>query len=177
MRFAVDFPGSKEPFTLWDMRPSGPTLLAAAASSDGAYAGPLVMELFYFGEFQPIAGREREFGRQVEQVLALRGFDGFRVHYFPPPRLSNGAGGGGTDSGIREAGCMYPLVAVPLEAPSVPELARLSCAIFEDFGSGGGAPSAAAHRGNGLVSTNGVSQHRGTSGAAPPQQGEQCAMM
>jgi hypothetical protein len=104
--FAVRYPGAAEEFDFWDLRLSHDPRAPAAP-------GQLAMELYYFGEIEKV-----DSGRLQALAVDALSQHGFRVAPF---------------GAIREAGCMYPLIAVPV-VMSEDEAYRLGDAVFERFG-------------------------------------------
>lgn len=112
--FQIEYPGVEEPFSYWDMR----------LPEDGRHQGQcslneVCFELFFFGEFKHIKDHEK-FCALVQRVLEVKG--GVRAR-MPLP--------------IREAGCMYPLVAVPVIMTEM-EGSMLGGLLFEEFGTAAG---------------------------------------
>lgn len=112
--FAINYPGV-EPFPFWDMR----TPDAIAHRGYPCHPGEVCLELFYFGEFSAIKDKTR-FLALAKHSLESKA--GVRVT---------------TPGAVREAGCMYPLVAVLIVLHEVDAMA-LGNRIFEDFGKSSG---------------------------------------
>ncbi|EPY31541.1 hypothetical protein STCU_03404 [Strigomonas culicis] len=108
--FAIPYPGV-EPFAFWDMRP--PDVFTSAQQP--CSPGEVVMELFYFGEFSIIKDHQK-FLALVKQSVETK--VGVRVQ---------------TPLPMREAGCMYPLVACPVILSELDAM-ELGDVFFEDFG-------------------------------------------
>ncbi|GET88865.1 hypothetical protein, unknown function [Leishmania tarentolae] len=109
--FAVEYPGIAEPFPFWDMRTPDPL-----ARIDGQCTpGEVCLELFYFGEFDAVKDQS-EFLLVVRESLQSKA--GVRLR---------------TPLPLREAGCMYPLIAVPIVLHEMDAM-ELGGILFEDFG-------------------------------------------
>jgi hypothetical protein len=105
---AIKYPTVKDPYAYWDFRlPVDHTL------QHGCGAGNIVVELFFFGEYDVL-----DKAKFQQLVVALLEREGVR---------SKAVGS------VREAGCMYPLVAVPLLV-SVVDGWALGRRVFESFG-------------------------------------------
>ncbi|EPY36207.1 hypothetical protein AGDE_07029 [Angomonas deanei] len=110
VKFAIPYPGV-EPFPFWDMRT--PDVLHNRDYKVGA--GQVCMELFFFGEFN-VVKNQQQFLQLVTQVLVQR------AGVQPQTPLP-----------IREAGCMYPLIAVPVVLSELDAM-ELGDIFFENFG-------------------------------------------
>jgi hypothetical protein len=111
VKFQVIYPGVRDPFQYWDMRlPEDDTHQDSMCS-----VNEVCFELFFFGEFKMIRDHEA-FKALVARVLELNG--GIKAR-LPLP--------------IREAGCMYPLIAVPIVITEL-EGMELGAMLFDDFG-------------------------------------------
>ncbi|KPA79018.1 hypothetical protein ABB37_05557 [Leptomonas pyrrhocoris] len=109
--YAITYPGVEEPFPFWDMRtPDVFSHLEVQCSP-----GELCVELFYFGEFAAVKDPE-SFLALVRQSLESKA--GVR------PR---------TPLPLREAGCMYPLIACPVVLHEMDAM-ELGDIFFEEFG-------------------------------------------
>ncbi|KAG5492992.1 hypothetical protein JKF63_01573 [Porcisia hertigi] len=109
--FAIHCPGVDEPFPLWDVRTPDPF-----SHVDGRCSpGEVCLELFYFGEFNVVKD-QAAFLLLVQQSLQSKA--GVRLR---------------TPLPLREAGCMYPLIAVPIVLHEM-DARELGDIIFEDFG-------------------------------------------
>lgn len=109
--FAIQYPGVDEPFPFWDMRTPDPF-----ARIDGQCApGEVCLELFYFGDFDAVKDQS-SFLLVVRQSLQSKA--GVRLR---------------TPLPLREAGCMYPLIAAPIVLHEMDAM-ELGDIFFEDFG-------------------------------------------
>lgn len=107
--FQVEYPGA-EPFQYWDMRlPEDEKHQSLCSLNEVAF------ELFFFGEFTLI-GDHQKFLALVRRVLEVKAGVLAKT---PLP--------------IREAGCMYPLVAVPVVMTEM-EGMNLGALLFDEFG-------------------------------------------
>jgi hypothetical protein len=112
--FQLEYPGVDEPFSYWDMR------LPEKESYQGRCSlNEVCFELFFFGEFKHIKD-EAKFCALVQRLLEVKAGVKARL---PLP--------------IREAGCMYPLVAVPVIMTEM-EGTILGGLLFEEFGTATG---------------------------------------
>jgi hypothetical protein len=110
-QYAITYPGVEEPFPFWDMRtPDIFNHLEVQCSP-----GEVCVELFYFGEFAAVKDHA-SFLALARQSLESKA--GVR------PR---------TPLPLREAGCMYPLIAVPVVLHEMDAM-ELGSIFFEDFG-------------------------------------------
>ena len=100
------YPGVAEPFTFWDCRP---------CEVEGRAANPedVRLDLFFFGEIKGVDSHR--FAAMAVELLKQRGY-----------KVS-------ISGSIREAGCMYPLIAVPVSLPDA-EAQQLGNYVFEHFG-------------------------------------------
>ncbi|KAK7195771.1 hypothetical protein NESM_000507700 [Novymonas esmeraldas] len=114
--FAVQYPGVEEAFPFWDMRAPDPFTRIDTLCSPGE----VCLELFYFGEFEAVTDHAG-FLTVVRQSLQSKA--GVRLR---------------TPLPLREAGCMYPLIAVPVVLHEMDAM-ELGDVFFEDFGKGGAA--------------------------------------
>jgi hypothetical protein len=103
--YGFNYPGVEEFVDFWDMRLSH--------EGHAVPQGSMCVELFYFGEFDKVD--PKKFHAMVVEKMQQQGF-----------RLS-------AVGDIREAGCMYPLIAVPVIC-SEAEAYQLGDAVFERFG-------------------------------------------
>lgn len=109
--YAITYPGVEQPFPFWDMRtPDAFSHLEAQCSP-----GEVCLELFFFGEFAAVKD-QASFLALVRQSLESKA--GVR------PR---------TPFPLREAGCMYPLIACPIVVHEMDAM-ELGNIFFEDFG-------------------------------------------
>ncbi|KPI88909.1 hypothetical protein ABL78_1954 [Leptomonas seymouri] len=109
--YAIAYPGVAEPFPFWDMRiPNIFNHLEQRCSP-----GEVCVELFYFGEFAAVKDPV-SFLALVRQSLESKA--GVRLS-IPLP--------------LREAGCMYPLIACPIILDDMDAMV-LGEVLFEDFG-------------------------------------------
>ena len=104
--FALSYPGVDDPYTFWDCRPC--EVEGRAASPDD-----IRLDLFFFGDIAKVSSHK--FSAMAVEMLRQRGF---KVD---------------VSGSIREAGCMYPLIAVPISLPDA-EAMQLGHAVFEHFG-------------------------------------------
>lgn len=112
--FQLEYPGVEEPFSYWDMRlPENERYQGRCSLNEVCF------ELFFFGEFKHIKDHDK-FCALVQRVLEVKA--GVRAR-LPLP--------------IREAGCMYPLVAVPVIMTEM-EGNILGGLLFEEFGTATG---------------------------------------
>lgn len=109
--FSVEYPGIPEPFQYWDMR-----LPEDDRHQSLCTLNEVCFELFYFGEFTVIKDQEK-FLTLIRRVLEVKAGVNART---PLP--------------CREAGCMYPLVAIPVVMTEM-EGMMLGNLLLEDFGS------------------------------------------
>lgn len=109
--FAIVYPGF-EPFAFWDMRTPDPF---ESSLDHLCEPGEVCLELFYFGEFAAIKD-DTDFRALVRQSLESK--VGVRLR---------------TPAPVREAGCMYPLVAVPVVLHEM-DAQELGDRFFEEFG-------------------------------------------
>lgn len=138
--YSIQFPGVTTPYQYWDMR------LPENARYQEMYCQhtyEVCFELFFFGEWQPISTDEggKRFLALVRQLLETK--LGIKAKTPVPPR---------------EAGCMYPLIAVAVVVTET-EGMELGEAVFEDFG---------------LPSATAIPQVQGGKGPAAPTGG--CGM-
>lgn len=108
---AVQCPDVPEPFPFWDVRT--PDSFSNVEQHCGV--GEICLEAFYFGEFAAVKDQSR-FMAVVQYTLETK--VGIR------PR---------TPLPLREAGCMYPLIACPIIVPEL-DATDLGEYVFEDFG-------------------------------------------
>lgn len=109
--YAINYPGVEEPFPFWDMRtPDVFSHLEVQCSP-----GEVCVELFYFGEFDAVKD-PASFLTLVRQSLQSKA--GVRLR---------------TPLPLREAGCMYPLIACPIVLHEMDAM-ELGTLFFEDFG-------------------------------------------
>lgn len=108
--FQLPYPGM-DPLSFWDARVPDPSLQYERECE----ANEICLELFYFGEFKAVKDHQKLIAL-VHQTIDSKA--GVRVRV--PCRL-------------REAGCMYPLIAVPIVLSEVDALV-LGDRFFEDFG-------------------------------------------
>lgn len=109
--FAIQSPGVDAPFPFWDMRTPDPF-----AGIDGQCApGEVCLELFYFGDFDAVKDQSG-FLLVVRQILQSKA--GVRLR---------------TPLPLREAGCLYPLIAVPIVLHEMDAM-ELGDILFENFG-------------------------------------------
>lgn len=103
---SLTYPGVAEPFTFWDCRP---------CEVEGRAANPedVRLDLFFFGDIKPVDSHR--FSAMAVELLRQRGY-----------KVS-------VSGSIREAGCMYPLIAVPVSLPDA-EAQQLGHYVFEHFG-------------------------------------------
>lgn len=130
--FAIDYPGL-EVFPFWDMRTPDPF---SATLDKLCQPGEVCLELFYFGEYAAIRDQHK-FLALVRQSLESK--VGVRL---------------ATPAPIREAGCMYPLVAVPVVLHELDAM-ELGNKFFEDFGKRKGIPPLRRDSGDGSVAGRG----------------------
>ena len=107
-QLSVRYPGVGEPYVYWDLR-----LPISMALQNECNSGEICVEVFFFGEFEVI--QPEKFHQLVASTLNT---SGVRVRPVGTPR---------------EAGCMYPLVAVPV-CMSVADCWSFGDRVFEDFG-------------------------------------------
>jgi hypothetical protein len=108
--FAIHYPGVADSFQYWDMRlPENPQFQDELCS-----VNEVCLELFFFGEFKLLDSSK--FLSLTRQILERK--LGLKVR---TPKM------------VREAGCMYPLVAVPIVVTELEGL-ELGRALLEDFG-------------------------------------------
>lgn len=110
-KFGITYPGIKEPFPFWDMRTPDPFTDANHLCSPGE----VCLELFYFGEFEALKNHET-FLTLVQHTIESKA--GVRLRM---------------PGGIREAGCMYPLIACQIILHEMDAM-ELGQTFFEDFG-------------------------------------------
>jgi hypothetical protein len=143
---AIKYPTVKEPYAYWDFRlPADHTL------QHGCGAGNIVVELFFFGEYDVL-----DKAKFQQLVVALLDREGVR---------SKAVGS------VREAGCMYPLVAVPLLV-SVVDGWALGRRVFESFGV---APAQNSSAGESASAGAPMANPAGTAGA--PGGKQECVCM
>ncbi|KAG5477912.1 hypothetical protein LSCM4_05304 [Leishmania orientalis] len=109
--FAVRCSGVDESFPLWDMRTPDPLTCIDGQCSPGE----VHLELFYFGEFDAVKDQA---GFLVVMRQSLQSKAGVRLRRLLP---------------LRKAGCMYPLIAVPIVLHEMDAMV-LGDVVFEDFG-------------------------------------------
>lgn len=121
--FQVVVPGAPEPYQYWDLR-----LPEDARLKHQCAANEVAVEMYFFGEWAPLKklGPDK-FGLLVAQMLQGKGFK---------PRLA---------APPREAGCMYPLVAVACILNET-ECWELGHALFDEFGKPVAPESAGGHQ-------------------------------
>eukprot|EP01062_Namystynia_karyoxenos_P059219 TRINITY_DN50663_c0_g1_i1.p1 TRINITY_DN50663_c0_g1~~TRINITY_DN50663_c0_g1_i1.p1 ORF type:complete len:333 (+),score=113.18 TRINITY_DN50663_c0_g1_i1:83-1081(+) len=111
-----------EPFEYWDLR-----LMEDPEMRDRHGPGEVVCELFYFGFHMP--GSKSSTGKPYPYITDPEEFKeriakAFAKHGLPVPDM---------EGKLRDAGCLYPLVAVPARM-SEADAMTLGHALFEDFG-------------------------------------------
>jgi hypothetical protein len=112
--FQIEYPGAEEPFAYWDMR-----LPEDERHQGRCTLNEVCFELFFFGEFKYIKDHDK-FCALVQRLLEVKAGVKART---PLP--------------IREAGCMYPLVAIPVIMTDM-EGNMLGSLLFEEFGTAEG---------------------------------------
>eukprot|EP01063_Lacrimia_lanifica_P025278 TRINITY_DN33055_c0_g1_i1.p2 TRINITY_DN33055_c0_g1~~TRINITY_DN33055_c0_g1_i1.p2 ORF type:complete len:328 (+),score=102.63 TRINITY_DN33055_c0_g1_i1:57-1040(+) len=105
-------PGKDDEYEYWDLRLVEDTSLRGRCDR----SCEIVLEIFYFGEIKKCGSHER-FKDLILKALARYGFE--------PEFLRT--------ADLRDAGCMYPLIAVPI-VMSHREADRLGHMVFEHFG-------------------------------------------
>lgn len=108
--FQLNYPGM-DPLPFWDMRVPD----AYYHYERECHVSEICLELFYFGEFQAVKDKNKLIAL-VHQTIDSKA--GVRVR---------------TPLPLREAGCMYPLIAVPIVLNEVDAMV-LGDMFFEDFG-------------------------------------------
>lgn len=113
--FGISYPNVAAPYQYWDMR------LPENATYQEMYCQhkhEVCFELFFFGEWEPISNQEgaKRFNALVQQLLESK--LGIKARTPVQPR---------------EAGCMYPLIAVAVVMTET-EGMELGERVFEDFG-------------------------------------------
>jgi hypothetical protein len=117
--YALTYPGQPEAFQYWDLR-------LAEGPQHPVNAGDICLELFFFGELKGVSNAK--FGELSIELLHQKGFKA-------------------TACGpVREAGCMYPLIAVPISV-SEDEATNLGQTLFDDFGNDSYTPSSGLQTG------------------------------
>ena len=125
--FAIHYPSVADPYQYWDMRlPEKPELQDELCSIN-----EVCLELFFFGEHKFLVSEK--FLSLVRQLLETK--LGLKVR---------------TPRPAREAGCMYPLVAVAIVVTEL-EGTELGHALFEDFGTAPPSQYAEQHQQSGAV--------------------------
>ncbi|ORC84605.1 uncharacterized protein TM35_000431730 [Trypanosoma theileri] len=110
-KFSIHYPGISESFPYWDARL--PDMLHYQSIPCGI--GEICLELFYFGEFSAIDAPEKFLTLVQQSLLELCGMN----VKTPLP--------------MREAGCIYPLVACPIVLSELDAM-ELGDTLFDDFG-------------------------------------------
>lgn len=108
--FQLPYPGM-DPLTLWDARTPDPS----SQLERECEVNEICLELFYFGEFKAVKDHQKLLAL-VHQTIDTKA--GVRIR---------------TPCRIREAGCMYPLIAVPVVLSEMDAM-KLGDRLFEDFG-------------------------------------------
>jgi hypothetical protein len=106
--FAIVYPGVSDSFQFWDLR-----LPESVDTKRIAQAGEIALELFFFGEFRHV-----EHKKFIALVQCMLEGQGIRPRFPLPPR---------------EAGCMYPLVGLPVVL-SDSDAELLGSLVFAGFG-------------------------------------------
>jgi hypothetical protein len=108
--FCIEYPGVQDAFQYWDMR------LPEDDKHQGACTlNEVCFELFFFGEFTMVTDHSKFFAL-TRRMLEVKAGVNART---PLP--------------MREAGCMYPLIAVPVVMTEM-EGMNLGLLLFDDFG-------------------------------------------
>ncbi|KAH9597080.1 hypothetical protein LSM04_002006 [Trypanosoma melophagium] len=110
-KFSIHYPGILESFPYWDARL--PDLIHNQSIPCGV--GEICLELFYFGRFSAIDAPEKFLELVRQSLLEMCGI------YVKTPLP------------MREAGCIYPLVACPIVLSELDAM-ELGDALFDDFG-------------------------------------------
>lgn len=157
----TSYPGATEPMNFWDMRCAEPHVGQAMAQALEISAPNrnrdsldfVSLELFFFGEFTQV--NDAALREAVRRMLEAKGFTS---QLFP--------------AAAREAGCMYPLIAVPVSMTEQ-EARRLGEAVFEGFGRMKGIDD--AHHGSG-DDAGSVQRETGMGGASAAGQPPGCVL-